>query len=393
MKKKILFVMPNLKTGGIQTAFLNLIEEIKDDPELDIDLFIFDTDDIGILPPQINVLPVGKLTRLLTVSQKTIEAESEIMGLIRLALGGIAKFIMDHYAYSLVFLSEKTLKDYDVAISFSQSGHPHSLFGGMNEFVMSKVEAKKKATVLHCDYLELGLDTLYNCDLYQLFDKVCAVSEGVKDAFLACVPECEEKMELLHNCHNFEKMRILGNQDTVEYNTSVMNILTVARLTEEKGHLRALDALYQLKEDGLRFVWHIVGDGAEAEALKRKIEEYNMSRNVVMYGNQENPYRFYKNADVLLVPSYHEAAPMVFGEAEFFGLPIVATKTTSTDEFVTDRNMGLVCENSENGIYKAFEYILKNPQTIKQIKNYPREKMDNSQALKEFYSLIKGEDE
>ena len=42
MKKKILFVMPNLDTGGIQTAFLNLIKEIKDTPNLDIDVLVFD---------------------------------------------------------------------------------------------------------------------------------------------------------------------------------------------------------------------------------------------------------------------------------------------------------------------------------------------------------------
>ncbi len=390
MKKKILFVMPNLKTGGVQTAFLNLIEEIKDDPNLDVDLFIFDTDDVDILPDKVKVLPVGKLTRLLTVSQKTIEKESKVLALVRLAMGGIAKFVVDHYAYSLAFLFEKTLKGYDAAISFCQSGPSHSLYGGMNEFVMSKVEAKKKITVLHCDYAEAGLDTLYNCDLYQLFDKICAVSEGVKEAFLACVPECEEKMAIMHNCHDFHKMLYLGNKDTVEYDTSVLNILTVARVTPEKGHLRALDALYQLKEDGLRFMWHVVGDGDDMEALKEKIDEYNMSRNVILYGNQENPYRFYKNADVLLVPSCHEAAPMVFGEAEFFCVPIVATRTTSTNELVTERNIGFVCENSTSGIYKAFEYILKNPDTIRKIKQFEREKISNSQAIREFYDVIEG---
>lgn len=390
MKKKILFVMPNLDKGGIQTAFINLINEIKDDPNLDIDVLIFDTDDAQKLPENINLLPASKGLRLLTTNQKTIEKESRLLGIVRLLLGGIARFVVDHYAYSLVFLTEKTLKGYDVAMSFCQSGKSHSLYGGMNEFVMSKVESKKKATVLHCDYPEAGLDTLYNCDLYQLFDKVCAVSEGVRDAFLSCVPECADNTVIMHNCHDFHKMLYLGNKDTVEYDTSVLNILTVARLSQEKGHLRALDALYQLKEDGLRFVWHVVGDGSEAEAIKEKIEDYNMSRNVVLYGNQENPYRFYKNADVLLVPSHHEAAPMVFGEAEFFNLPIVATKTTSTDELVTDRNIGIVCENSTNGIYKAFEYILKNPQTIKQIKNFDREKISNSQALREFYNIIEG---
>ena len=393
MKKKILFVMPHLKTGDIQKAFLNLINEIKDDKNLEIDLFIFDTDDVGILPPQVNVLPVSKLTRLLTVNQKTIEAESKFLGLVRLVLGGIAKFIADHYVYSFVFMFEKILNGYDAAISFAQSGSQHSLYGGMNEFVMSKVEAKIKATVLHCDYGAAGLDTLYNIDLYQMFDKVCAVSDGVKNAFLSRVPECSENVCVMHNCHDFYKIAELSAIDTVEYDRSVLNILTVARVSNEKGHLRTLDVLYRLKEDGYKFCWHVIGDGEDLGKLKEKIEEYNLSRNVILYGSHQNPYKFYVNADVLLVPSYHEAAPMVFTESEFFNLPIVATKTTSTDEFVTDKNMGIVCENSENGIYKAFEYIFKNPHIIREIKRFDRELPNNNEALREFYSVIQGEDE
>lgn len=392
MKKKILFVMPHLKTGGVQSAFLNLINEIKDNKNLEIDLFIFDTDDVDILPPEVNVLPVGKLTRLLTTKQKTIESESRILGILRLLLGGVAKFIADHYAYSFVFMFEKILTGYDAAISFSQSGPQHSLYGGMNEFVMTKVEAKKKITVLHCDFSHTRLDTLYNIDLYQMFDKICAVSEGVKKAFLSRVPECSDKVFVMHNCHDFYKMAELSAIETVEYERSVLNILTIGGVTEEKGHLRALDALYRLKEEGLKFCWHIVGDGEDLEKLKQKTEEYNMTRNVIFYGAQKNPYKFYVNADVLFVPSFYEAAPMVFTESEFFNIPIVATKTTSTDEFVTDRNMGIVCENSENGIYKAFEYIFKNPHIIREIKRFDRPMPNNEMALKEFYEVIQGEE-
>lgn len=391
MNKKILFVMPHLKTGGIQTAFFNLINEIKNDKNLEIDLFLFDTDDADVLPPEVNVLPVGKLTRLLAVNQKTIESESKFLGFIRLILGAIARFVADHYAYSLVFMFEKKFKGYDAAISFSHSSHQHSLFGGMNEFVISNVEANIKATVLHCDFKSAGLDTLYNCDLYQMFDKVCAVSEGVRSAFLSCVPECREKMYILHNCHDFSKMENLSKEDPVVYDRNVLNILTVARLSEEKGHLRVLDALYRLKEDGFKFCWHVVGGGNEMDKIEKKIEEYNLSRNVKLYGNQNNPYRFYKFADVLLVPSYHEAAPMVFTESEYFGLPVIATKTTSASEFVTDRNIGIVCENSDDGIYKSLEYVFKNPDVLRKIKTFDRQPPSNEAALREFYELIKGE--
>ncbi len=393
MKKKILFVLSNLKSGGVTTAFLNLINLIKDDKNLQIDVFMFDTDGASCLPPQVNVLPPKKLTRLLGISQATADKENKFLSIVRIILKGIAKLVVDNYVYSFVFMFEKTLKDYDVAISFSQSGRQHSLYGGMNEFVLTKVEADKKATVLHCDYENEELDTLYNCDLYQMFDRVCAASEGVEATFLSRVPECDGNTCVMHSCCDFYELERLSLVDTVDYDRRVLNILTVASLDKEKGHLRALNVLYRLKEDGFKFCWHVVGDGKVMSKLKKKIEEYNMTRNVILYGEQENPYKFFVNADIMLVPSYFEGASMVFLESEFFNLPIVATKTTSTDELVTDKNLGIVCENSENGLYKAFEYIFKNPHIIREIKNFKREIPNNDLALSEFYELIQGDDQ
>jgi glycosyltransferase involved in cell wall biosynthesis len=186
-------------------------------------------------------------------------------------------------------------------------------------------------------------------------------------------------------------MNVLSAENTVIYDPDVINILTVGRLSEEKGHMRVVDALFKLKEDGYKFCWHIVGNGPEAEKLAEIAEEYNMSRNIVLHGDTENPYRYYVNADVLLVPSYHEAAPMVFGEAEYFRLPVLATKTTSTQELVIDKNIGIVTENSDEGILKGLEYVFKNPQILRHIKYYDREIPDNSEALTEFYQLIEGE--
>ena len=245
--------------------------------------------------------------------------------------------------------------------------------------------------MLHCDYAQCGIDTIYSGELYQHFDKVCAVSEGVRDIFLSRVPECSEKTYVLHNCHDFYKMANLASENTIEYDKSVLNIVTVARISKEKGHLRALDALFKLKEEGAKFCWHIVGDGDMEAEMKKRVSEYNMSRNVKFYGSTDNPYRFYVNADLLLMPSYHEAAPMVFGEAEFFRLPVLATKTTSTEELITDRNLGIVTENTDEDLYTGLHYIFENPDIITKIKNLDREVPSNSQALSEFYKVIEGE--
>ena len=50
------------------------------------------------------------------------------------------------------------------------------------------------------------------------------------------------------------------------------------------------------------------------------------------------------NADYLLVPSLHEAAPMVFDEANILGLRIISTNTTSAKEMI-DEHSGIIYDD------------------------------------------------
>ena len=45
----------------------------------------------------------------------------------------------------------------------------------------------------------------------------------------------------------------------------------------------------------------------------------------------ENPYGYMRAADVLLIPSFSEAAPMVIHESALLGTPILTTETSSAD--------------------------------------------------------------
>ena len=77
-----------------------------------------------------------------------------------------------------------------------------------------------------------------------------------------------------------------------------------------------------------------------------------------MVGNKENPYTYLKNADALLVPSFNEAAPMVFGESAVLGVPIVTTETCSAIEMVEKRDLGYVIANDSKDIEVFLENVL-----------------------------------
>lgn len=388
--KKILFVMPSLNMGGVCSSFLNLLYELEDS-NLNISVLCFDQDNIEKLPSYVKIIPTNKFLRLSAVKQSVINKESKLMGIVRLTVGFLAKKVSQNIAYRLLFFIYKKLKDYDVAISFTQTPNK-SLFGGCNEFVLSKVEAKKKIAFLHCDYEKTGINTAYSKKIYRQFDKIAAVSDGVKAIFEKSTEDLKDKVFTVYNCHRFDNIKKLSKKGKVEYKDNLINFVTIARLSEEKGHERMLRVFAKLKELNYSFCWHVVGGGNNefVDMFLNEVERYGISGSVKFYGYHSNPYPFIAKADMLLVPSFHEAAPMVYGEALSLCVPVLTTNTLSAYEFIEKNKFGIVCENTETALYESIKEILDNSDSIIEYKKNISNRFEatNEIAIKQFFDII-----
>jgi glycosyltransferase involved in cell wall biosynthesis len=134
---------------------------------------------------------------------------------------------------------------------------------------------------------------------------------------------------------------------------------------------------------------HILGDGAERESLAGLASQLTVEDSVIFYGNQGNPYRYMKNADVLLIPSRHEAAPMVIDEARAIGLPILTVKTTSAEDMVAERDCGWVCENTDEALSLKLCELLADGTALSLMKERMQQaEVDNSEALAQFEAAV-----
>ena len=84
---------------------------------------------------------------------------------------------------------------------------------------------------------------------------------------------------------------------------------------------------------------------------------------VKLCGEASNPYRYMANADLLVVPSYHEAAPVVFQEARVLNLPVLTTRTASADEMV-GTFWGFVAENEDEAFAATLRRLLSQPELL-----------------------------
>ena len=340
-----------MNIGGIQKALLELLKEAAKQEKLAVSVFCVHKTGVFLkqIPEEITVLEENRWAKISELPLKDCKGLGIRFFLSRGLASAWSKVFHKGLPAKLLCRLVGSLGEYDIAISYAQPIHDKHFCNLTNEIVLNCCEAKRKVTFVHCDFEKYGGNTAYNRKLYRQFDAVAAVSNSVGAVFGRCVPDMKNKVFTVYNVCDAEQVRRLAAVDTVEYTKKT--VVTVARLSGEKGLSRCLRVFARLQAQGLSFAWHIVGGGPLEAQLRQEISELGLEKTVILEGMKENPYRFMKHADYLLLPSFHEAAPMVFDEAIALGLPILSTDTLSAGELVAQRNVGWVCENSEEGLY------------------------------------------
>lgn len=389
--KKIIIVNNNMKVGGVQKSLCNLLWELDKLGEYDVTLALFNP--VGAymdsIPPSVHCIHIESLFRYLGVSQ------GEMRGIDRIkrgALAAICRIINRDAAVWFMRMSQKTLPDtYDCAIAFLHNGRQRAFYGGVQDFVLYCINAKRKITWIHDDYNKCGANHRRNNRLIDKFDKIAPCSNGCGEVFLSAVPEMAYKTMTVRNCNNIAEIHALAQEDTVHYDNSRINVLCAARFSPRKGIDRAIEAAHEMLKKNIPITLHILGSGIMEAELKNMVAERGLSDHVIFYGEQSNPYRYMKNADLFLLTSYREAAPMVIDEAYILGVPVLTTRTNSSDEMVTERDCGWVCENDQTALNEMLYSVLQNVATLREKKEELRRRVvDNTMAVNQFKNVIEG---
>jgi glycosyltransferase involved in cell wall biosynthesis len=141
-----------------------------------------------------------------------------------------------------------------------------------------------------------------------------------------------------------------------------LRLLSVGTVTPRKGHLALIEALANLADRP----WHllVIGslarDRATVEALERAIARHALSARVTLAGEwpPERLSAAYGEADIFVLPSYHEGYGMAFAEALAHGLPIVATSAGAIPETVPVAAAMLVPPGDSAELGRALAMVL-----------------------------------
>lgn len=357
--KRILIVNNNLDMGGIQKSLVNLVKEIHEECDITLMLFSKSGSLLREVPKGVKIIAPRKVYSILGLEKKDLKKYPMLFALKAFLLA-YSRVFSRRSAMKILGLFQKKICGYDAVISYSHLPHPNYFGNGCADFVLDKTVCNNKICFVHCDYLNFGGQTEANNRAYMEFDKIACCSDSVRERFLlgSKVPDSK-----VHTVRNFYDLQLASyqSQDVGLFDESFVNVVLVARLSNEKGILRAIEALVQSNRKDI--CYYIIGDGPQKEEIARLIRKCQLDSRVTLLGEHSDPYQYLIQADWLLVPSFHEAAPMVFDEAMIMGVKVITTNTTSAEEMIGCVH-GVVCENSTDGLVRALMSIDKSAKCI-----------------------------
>lgn len=366
MKQKILFMVINMNIGGTEKALLNMIDEINPN-EFEVTILMLEKYGgfLNQIPQWVNVKYVKNYEYIKEIySKPPFKVSKELINLGELKKGFnigfshlIYKLTNDRSAYFKYILKDcgDLNEEYDIAVAYAG---PMDL---ISYYVINKINAKKKIQWIHFDVTKISFDKKFIKKLYSKFDKVFVVSKEAKEKLDNLIPSLTSKTEVFHNIVSKNKIHNMANiGDGFEDEFDGTRILTVGRLSEEKGQDMIIPVVAKLKEEGYNIRWYIIGEGNLRTKCESLIKKYKLESEVVLLGSTDNPYKYMKECDIYVQTSIHEGYCITLAEVKKLYKPIITTNFISAKEHIHNNFNGLIVDVSKEGIYKGIKKLLDN---------------------------------
>lgn len=342
MKKKLLFLIPNLAHGGAEKVLVNLVNNLNQEK---YDITVQTLFDVG-------------------VHKKNLQPHVHYKSFFKKEFRGNSYLFK---IFSPNFWWKRIIKeDYDIAISYLE-GPTSRILSGCN------CAETKKIVWLHIELhtskaASIGFKNYYEAmHAYNKFDQVIAVSENVKSCFHKNI-KIDKQIKVLYNTNETKGIHdkaLIKVDDDRFMNDGLLKVCSVAKLMRAKGFDRLLNVHRRLLEEGIEHRVYILGIGEEKIFIEQQIKKYELEESFLLLGFQENPYQYVANCDLYVCSSRREGFSTAVTESLIVGTPVVSTDCSGAKELLGYNNeYGLVVENSEEGIYQGMKKMLSNPELL-----------------------------
>lgn len=243
--------------------------------------------------------------------------------------------------------------------------------------------------------LKIGWEHSHHHNNSDYINTIIETSKGL-DKFVVVSDKLARFYSKILTCEVIGKPNYLEELANGETILNRKNIITVGRLSEEKGIKDLIKVFYYIKKVNPNIIYHIVGDGQERKNIEKEIKRLKLEDNIKLYGFKDQNFinELYKNSSLYIMGSYTEACPLVLAEAMSYGVPCIAFTSAegANDLIMNGVNGFLVHKRDFKYMAKTVVQCLSNEKFLKQLsynakrtsKNY-----DKEQAIKEWLKILK----
>ena len=169
-----------------------------------------------------------------------------------------------------------------------------------------------------------------------------------------------------------------------------LNLLSVGRIAPIKGYDKLEEVSNILKNNDIEYDWYILGKSNPYEKeFNEKINKLiNENKNIHILGHKDNPYKYMKNVDYVMVISKNETWSLVITEAKILGIPCISTNFDAVYEQIENNVNGYIFDiNNLETFDKVCKDIKLDKYNVKY--NLKKFKYDNEKQLNKWIKLLK----
>ena len=198
--------------------------------------------------------------------------------------------------------------------------------------------AKLVSTKHNDDPFRLGPFRFVERGLARLASRIVTITDSLRRFTVEQVGLPAEKVTTIHYGMD-ELPEAWGENPPADLPEGARVLLSVSRLTEQKGLDVAVRALASLPEDTVLVV---LGEGPERESLETLARDLGVAERLRLRGREPDVAAWLRRASVLVHPARWEGFGLAVLEAMLAGLPVVASNVSSLPELVVDGETGLL---------------------------------------------------
>ena len=389
--KSILFMLINMNIGGTEKALINMLHELqKEKYKVTVLLLEKYGGFLNQIPDWVEVKYLDEYKNLKKYineppkkNVKELLSKKEYINAFNLFLSYCISKLKDdisyHYKYLLTDVSDLE-EEYDIAVAYAGP------MDFITYFVANKIRAKKRVQWIHFDISKIGFNKRFAEKMYSKFDKIFVVSEEGKNKLNLLIPSLSDKTEVFFNIISSTFIKNMAeNEEGFNDNYNGIRILTVGRLSREKGQDITISVLEKLIKQGYEVRWYCIGEGNMKKELEDMVKNKNLQENYILLGSKRNPYPFMKECDIYVQSSRHEGYCITLAEARCFNNPIITTNFTGANEQIRNEKTGLIVNFNQDEMYMAIKRIIKDRELRDYIgNNLGKELIDTSGEIEKF---------